>query len=452
MNANHAGKSSRIAHWGLFIVVVLATAWAAIAPATSAKAATFSWSPTGSGKWSNAANWSPATVPNAAGTTVFDGQVTTLTSTLDLNPTVGALVYFNSAGSTTWTISSSASGGPYSITMDNTGGGINPWGDTSGAAIVSISKGHFTVNSNVVMTGDLYAGTAGSSQTNVIIGGNITSSSASPQTLHLRTDTNSGGGNGTFQESGSIGASGGTINILEDLDNGTTAASVTLSGPLGPSVGSVTMSAATGLMIISSSLNTYTGPTNITAGSLQIGSGGGGQTMPSLSIGDSGALIFSHTDSFTYPGTISGPGSLIKLGTGKLTLTGSNTYTGATTISAGSLAIDTTVGSNTLSGSIAGAGSLIKINPNVLTLTNSASNFTGNIVVSGGTLQAGANIGGAPSKSSLGNLQSATRAITINSGGVLECIVPNALGSGRQYCFNTHYDQRRRPRHHRQRR
>ncbi len=250
--------------------------------------------------------------------------------------------------------------------------------------------------------------------------------------LFLRTDTNSGGGNGTYQSTGSIGASGGIINILEDLDNGTTAASVSLSGPLGPSVGSVTMSAATGLMIISSSLNTYTGPTNITAGSLQIGSGGSGQTMPSLSIGDSGALIFNHTDSFTYPGTISGPGSLIKLGAGKLTLTGSNTYTGATTISAGSLAIDTTVGSNTLSGSIAGAGSLIKISSNALTLTSPSSNFTGSIVVSGGTLQAGANIGGAPSKSSLGNLTNASRTITVNNGGVLECIVANALGAGGQ--------------------
>ena len=34
----------------------------------------------------------------------------------------------------------------------------------NGAAIVSTSKGHFTINSNIVMTADLYAGTAGSSR------------------------------------------------------------------------------------------------------------------------------------------------------------------------------------------------------------------------------------------------------------------------------------------------
>ena len=429
MNSNHAGNSRHFLQRSLFSTIGLIAAWAVMTLPTTAQAATFSWANAGSSNWNAAGNWSGG-VPNAAGAFVVDPKTTTLTTTADISPTVGAVVYYNTAGSTTWTISSSASGGPYSITMDNTGGGTNPWGDTSGAAIVSISKGHFIVNSNVVMTGDLYAGTAGSSQTNVIINGSITSTSPNPQTLFLRTDTNSGGGNGTFQSTGSIGASGNTINILEDLDAGTTAASVTLSGPLGPSVGSVTMSASSGLMIISRHANTYTGPTNITAGSLQIGSGGGGETMPSLSIGDSGTLILSHTDSFTYPGTISGPGSLIKLGSGNLSLTGSNTYSGSTTISAGSLTIDTTVGNITLSGSIAGSGALIKINPNALVLTSSASNFTGNIVVSGGTLQAGATSAGAPSKSSLGNLQTAARTITINNGSVLECIVANALGSG----------------------
>jgi autotransporter-associated beta strand protein len=403
-----------------------------MALSATSQAATFSWNTTASSNWNNAANWTGGVVPNAQGAYVVDAKTTTLTTTADISPTVGALVYYNTAGTTTWTISSSASGGPFSITMDNTGGGLNPWGDTSGAAIVSISKGHFTVNSNVIMTGDLYAGTAGSSQTNVIINGNITSSSPNAQTLFLRTDTNSGGGNGTYQSNGSIGASGGTINILEDIDNGSNAASVTLSGPLGPSVGSVTMAASTGLMIISSSANTYTGPTNITAGTLQIGSGGSGETLASLSIGDSGTLAFNHSDSFNYPGTISGPGALFNLGAGNTTLSGSASYSGATKLSAGSLTIDTTVGNTSLSGSITGAGALTKIGPNVLLLNNPASNFTGNIVVSSGTLQASANIGGAPSASSLGSLTTAGRTITVKSGAVLECTVANALGAGGQ--------------------
>jgi fibronectin-binding autotransporter adhesin len=373
----------------------------ALVPAASARASTFSWTKASSSDWNNAANWSGGAVPGATGTGdyVFFGLAPTsgtITSTLDISPTVGALVYNNTFGTSYWAISSSASNGPYSITMNNnTGGSINPWGDTT-AAIVSTSRGHFDIFSNIVMTGDLYAGTEGTSQTSMIIAGNITSSSASPQTLHFRTSINGTGGFGDVLSTGSIGANGSTINILEDLDTGNTNCYVELYGPLGPSVGSVTMSASSGLMVISNSANTYTGPTNITAGSLQIGSGGSGETLASLSIGDSGALIFSHTDSFTYPGTISGPGSLIKKGSGNLLLTASNTYTGGTNISAGTLTIDTTVGNITLSGPITGTGALAKINANALVLTSPASNYSGNITVSGGTLQLGdgtANIG-----------------------------------------------------------
>ncbi len=43
--------------------------------------------------------------------------------------------------------------------------------------------------------------------------------------------------------------------------------------------------------------------------------------------------------STTYSGVMSGPGSLIKVGTGILTLSGTNTYTGNTTVNAGTLAL-----------------------------------------------------------------------------------------------------------------
>ena len=54
---------------------------------------------------------------------------------------------------------------------------------------------------------------------------------------------------------------------------------------------------------------------------------------------NSGSLIFNHADTITFAPIISGSGSLTHAGVGQLTLTASNTYTGGTTISGGTLAI-----------------------------------------------------------------------------------------------------------------
>ncbi len=52
---------------------------------------------------------------------------------------------------------------------------------------------------------------------------------------------------------------------------------------------------------------------------------------------DNSALVFRLSSAQTFGGVISGVGSLTQAGTGILTLTGSNTYSGNTTISAGTL-------------------------------------------------------------------------------------------------------------------
>ncbi len=49
--------------------------------------------------------------------------------------------------------------------------------------------------------------------------------------------------------------------------------------------------------------------------------------------------VGNNNQNTTYAGVLSGAGSLVKIGTGTLTLTGANTYTGATPVSAGTLEI-----------------------------------------------------------------------------------------------------------------
>jgi autotransporter-associated beta strand protein len=113
--------------------------------------------------------------------------------------------------------------------------------------------------------------------------------------------------------------------------------------------------------------NTYTGGTNITSGRIHVGvnnalpsgynltfTGSGGdlyfdgavtQTIgiftaassgPDINIGNATLIITQNADS-TFVRNIKGSGTITKNGTGKLTLAGSNTYAGGTTINAGSI-------------------------------------------------------------------------------------------------------------------
>jgi autotransporter-associated beta strand protein len=155
-----------------------------------------------------------------------------------------------------------------------------------------------------------------------------------------------------------IGSLSGTGNVLNNgavaatLTVGNDNTSTTFGGVLqnGTSVLQLNKS-GTGTLTLTGA-NTYTGGTTITAGTLQLGNGG---TAGSITgdVTDNGALAFDRSDSVTFGGVISGTGSVVKLGTGVLTLPGTDTYTGATTVNAGSLIVD---------GSIASAETVV--NPN----------------------------------------------------------------------------------------
>jgi fibronectin-binding autotransporter adhesin len=85
--------------------------------------------------------------------------------------------------------------------------------------------------------------------------------------------------------------------------------------------------------------NTYTGDTTISGGILQLGNGGIGGAIASANIVDNGQLVANRSDDFTISGTISGSGRFVQNGSGKTTLTAANTYTGTTTVNAGTLLV-----------------------------------------------------------------------------------------------------------------
>ena len=83
--------------------------------------------------------------------------------------------------------------------------------------------------------------------------------------------------------------------------------------------------------------NTYTGGTTVSGGILQ-----GDTTSLQGNILNNAAVIFDQASAGTYAGNMSGSGALTKDGAGTLILTGTNTYSGGTTVSGGTLQGNTT--------------------------------------------------------------------------------------------------------------
>lgn len=96
-----------------------------------------------------------------------------------------------------------------------------------------------------------------------------------------------------------------------------------------------------GRTVLTSDSSGFSGQTAISSGStLQVGDGTTNGAFAG-SIVNSGILAFDRSDATTFAGTISGSGSFIKTGAGKLDLTGTSlAFTGTNLIEAGTLAVN----------------------------------------------------------------------------------------------------------------
>ncbi|MBU8546975.1 MULTISPECIES: autotransporter-associated beta strand repeat-containing protein, partial [Roseomonadaceae] len=152
--------------------------------------------------------------------------------------------------------------------------------------------------------------------------------------------------------------------------------------------------------------NSHTGVTTITAGTLQVGDGGTTGTLGNGAVVNNAALVFDRSDTALVSNAISGSGTLTQEGTGRLVLNGANTYSGTTTITAGTLQVGDGAAAGTLgSGSvvnnaalafdrsdavsvgnlISGSGTLAQNGSGVLTLTR-ANTYSGGTTINAGTL------------------------------------------------------------------
>ena len=350
------------------------------------------------------------------------------------------------ASSQTWTVNSGAAltvsgnitdlGGGYSLTKAGTGNltlsGTNLYtgATTISAGTLQLGSGGTTgslptmsaitnnatlvINrSNTVTQGTDFSDSAIAGTGALVQAGSGTTVFTSANTYTGTTTINAGtlqlgngGTTGSLSTSSAITNNGTfTVNRTDTVTQGTdfSGAAITGTGAL--------VQAGSGTTVLTAA-NTYTGATTVTAGTLAIaGTGSLGAGTYAGNITDNGTLLYSSSANQTLSGIISGNGSLTKdtSASSTLTLTGTNTYTGATTIGAGPLVIGgagslgagaytgnitdnsalfySSSAAQTLSGFISGNGSLTKDTSASSALTLSSTNtYSGGTTLSAGTL------------------------------------------------------------------
>ncbi len=276
--------------------------------------------------------------------------------------------------------------------------------------------------------------------------------------------------------------------VVLTVSNGT-GNTATISGKLN-GLGGIAKTGA-GTLTLSSTNNDYSGPTQISAGTLATQGGGGIGDNSAVTL-DSGATLalgasetigslagagavtlgsynfgigFDNT-STTFDGVIEGSGGVDKRGAGVLTLTGINTFTGSLSVNAGTVALNhssgaaladtavVTLAGGTLSllsatetiGSLWGtSGSTLAIGGNALTVNQSSNAFffgsltgTGSFTKTGGgrlELTGSNTMSGAVIVSAgtlvlhNGSAIDNASAVTVNSGAKLELDGPETIGS-----------------------
>jgi autotransporter-associated beta strand protein len=337
--------------------------------------------------------------PSTAG-----GNLALINDNTSKNLTVNAVVADNTSASTLSTA------GPGTVILN--GNNTHSGGTTLGGGTLvlgnaaALGTGSFTIaGGTVASTGTVVAANGINANGDFSIAGTGTLTLSGAMTLNSNrviTNNNTTGTTSFFD----IGGSGRNLTFSGD-------GNTTVTGFITTGTGGLTKN-GTGTLTLTET-STYTGATVINGGTLQIGNGGNtGAVSATTIVTNNAALVFNLNDTpnpeATVANAIRGTGTLTKQGSGRLTLTGNSTYTGATTLSAGILQIGNggTTGSIASTSSLAngtglvynrsnaltvahpisGAGTLTQIGSGTLTLAGT-NTYTGDTILSAGILSAG---------------------------------------------------------------
>jgi outer membrane autotransporter protein len=222
--------------------------------------------------------------------------------------------------------------------------------------------------------------------------GSLSGSAGTTVTLGANTLTLGTGQDATY--AGAISGGGGLVK--------TGASTQTLTGA-NTYAGGTTLNGGTLSVSSDSNLGLSGAAIDFEGGTLQVTGTSYQQTNRNIAWGAGGGFdIADAGNTFTVSQPLNGAGALVKLGAGTLVLTGSNTYTGGTTVNGGTLQGDSNslqgdiadnarvvfvqASDGTYGGQVSGSGSLVKDGAGVLVLTG-PNNYRGGTSVIAGTLQ-----------------------------------------------------------------